>query len=87
MGAGVSKDVGGDNVVGMCVSVRTKISAWCSAARRMREAHLWGVSPSTLTQRIVQENGDVGAGISELWSLGDWSPGDRPGTRSKVSSL
>jgi hypothetical protein len=55
---------------GRCVSVSTRITAWCSPASRKREAHLRGFSPSTLAQRIGHANGEVGAGVSRLKGVG-----------------
>jgi hypothetical protein len=51
--------------------VRSRTVAWCSAASLKREAHLWGFKSSTLTQRIGHANGEVGAGITRLWGVGE----------------
>jgi hypothetical protein len=50
--------------------VRTRITARCVDASLMREVHLWGVRPSTFTQRIGHRNWVVGAGASRWWGEG-----------------
>ena len=69
---------------GMCVSVRTRISAWSSAARRKREAHCGGVSPSTLTQVPGKRTGMWG---QVLVSCGAWGTGHPGPARDKVQSF